>query len=326
MAPPGMFAATNPMHMIVRQLFYRLVFTLKFESFLCMEMISFWLWLEAIGHADFLASVDALDNYHLQSIAMAAKTFVETLRQSSHSTHGSTTQGGYFQQEAVKGIVFYLNNVCFKVLVDMRELAEAKEDTYRLRFTNQQAQQQDRKGKAPMSTKDLLSKIKASYTSTSSHEAGSSSRSQPSPRPLILRDIESPIEQCLSTTYPLATLFESLNIREEESTNAKLLQIQIQHSRVPRDERTLFVTFSNGYPFTADELYEFFIGNFGDVEIITVQESVDPKPPLFAHITFYTQETLFRILGRHRTAKFVIRGKHLWARKFIPKRKKFQKN
>jgi hypothetical protein len=40
-----------------------------------------------------------------------------------------------------------------------------------------------------------------------------------------------------------------------------LLQIQVQQQpAIARDERTLFVTFSNGYPFTADELYEFFEG------------------------------------------------------------------
>ena len=75
--------------------------------------------------------------------------------------------------------------------------------------------------------KDLLSKIKASFTSARSHGEGSSSRSimVPSPKTHILKDIENPIEQCLSSTYPLASLFESLNIREieeeeEEPTDA----------------------------------------------------------------------------------------------------------
>ena len=38
----------------------------------------------------------------------------------------------------------------------------------------------------------------------------------PSPKTHILKDIENPIEQCLSSTYPLASLFETLTIREEE--------------------------------------------------------------------------------------------------------------
>ncbi|RLN36165.1 hypothetical protein C2845_PM03G25520 [Panicum miliaceum] len=275
---PGEFSATSAMHMIVHQLFTRLVFTLQFESSLSMEIISFWLWLEGIGHADFLASIDSLDNYRLHSIASAAKMFIEALRlRSIQSNHRSVDAGGYFRKEAVKGIVFYLNNVCHSVLQDILEVATAKENIYR--HANQ-AQQQYVKGKATMtmSTKDLLSKIKASFTSARSHGEGSSSRS---------------------------------------------IMIQMpQQPNVPRDERTLFVTFSNGYPFTADELYEFFIANFGDVEVISVQEPVAPKPPLYAHITFYSQDTLFRVLAGHPRVKFVIRGKHLWARKFVPKRKK----
>jgi hypothetical protein len=37
------------------------------------------------------------------------------------------------------------------------------------------------------------------------------------------------------------------------------MQIMQQLSDVPRDERTLFVTFSNGYPLTKDELHDFFL-------------------------------------------------------------------
>jgi hypothetical protein len=37
------------------------------------------------------------------------------------------------------------------------------------------------------------------------------------------------------------------------------MQIMQQLSDVPRDERTLFVTFSNGYPLNKDELQDFFM-------------------------------------------------------------------
>ncbi|XP_022680002.1 uncharacterized protein LOC101768212 [Setaria italica] len=323
---PGIFSATRSVHMIVRQLFIRLVFSLQFESSLSMEIISFWMWLEGIGHADFLASIDALDNHDLRSIALAAKMLIETLRRNSgHQPNHRSVQGGYFCIEALKGIVLYLNNVCCKVLEDILQVATAKE---RICHRAHQAQpQQNVMARAPMSTRDLLSRIKASYISARSHEAeGSSSRSiMPSPpKTHTLKDIENPIEQCLSS-YPLATLFKSLTITEEEEEEpAADIQIQ-QPPSVPRDERTLFVTFSNGYPFTADELYEFFTRNFGDdVEVISVQEPVAPKPPLYAHITFYNQETLFHILAGRPRVKFVIRGKHLWARKFVPKRKKAQ--
>ncbi|CAN6203580.1 unnamed protein product [Urochloa humidicola] len=322
MAPGDrLFIATSAVHMIVRQLFCRLVFSLEFQSSLSMEIISFWMWLEGMGHADFLASIDALDNHHLRSIASSAKTLIETLRlKSSLSNRSRSVEGGHFCKEAVKGIVFYHNNVCYRVLEDILEVATAKERIYHRAI---QAQQQNvRVRSAPMNTKDILSRIRASYISARSHEEGSSSRSLPSSKPHTLKDIENPIEQCMST-FPLATLFDTLKIKEEKEEQAD--DAIEQQPTVPRDERTLFVTFSNGYPFTADELYEFFSGNFGDdVEVIRVQEPDEHRPPLFAHITFYSQETLYRVLGGHLRVKFVIRGKHLWARKFVPKRKKAQ--
>jgi hypothetical protein len=150
---PGIFSATRSVHMIVRQLFIRLVFTLQFESSLSMEIISFWMWLEGIGHADFLASIDALDNHQLRSIALAAKTLIETTlrlnaassRHHQQPNHRSVVQqqgGGSFCREALKGIVFYLNNVCSKVLEDVLEVATAKE-RFCQRASQAQQQQQN---------------------------------------------------------------------------------------------------------------------------------------------------------------------------------------
>ncbi|WVZ62694.1 hypothetical protein U9M48_012408 [Paspalum notatum var. saurae] len=314
---PNLFNASGSIHMIVRQLFVRLVFSLQMESSLSMQIISYWLWLEGNGHSDFLARIDLFDNYHLREVALAAKLCIEDLYLKSSQSNHRSVQGECFHKEVVKGISFYLNNICFKAIADILQIVEAKEHIYH----SNQVQQQNMKGKAPMSTKDLLSKIKASFTRTQSLEEGTSSQSMVTPKTHTCKNINNPIDQCLST-YPLANLFDSLNIKEEP-TDAVQMQ---QRSRVPRDERTLFVTFSNGYPFTKEELYDFFMGNFGDVEIISVEEPVERRPPLYAHITFFTQETIFRILGQNPRIKFVIRGKHLWARQFVPKRKKTRKN
>lgn len=53
--------------------------------------------------------------------------------------------------------------------------------------------------------------------------------------------------------HPNTFVKSSLNI------NIYFLQITQQHYDVPQDERTLFVTFSNGYPFSKEELYNFFM-------------------------------------------------------------------
>ncbi|XP_048573653.1 uncharacterized protein LOC125554056 [Triticum urartu] len=119
------------------------------------------------------------------------------------------------------------------------------------------------------------------------------------------------------STSRLAALLDKLSLRENHNDT-----ITQQLSDIPPDERTLFVTFSNGYPLTKDELHEFFMRHYGDIEEISVEEPVESRPPLYAHVTFYSQMTLFRVLDGNRRVKFMTRGKHLWARQYVPKKKK----
>ncbi|KAJ3704466.1 hypothetical protein LUZ61_008171 [Rhynchospora tenuis] len=89
------------------------------------------------------------------------------------------------------------------------------------------------------------------------------------------------------------------------------------------DERTLFVTFSNGSPLTADELLQFFVRlYYDDVESIYIEEPPTTRDPQYAHVTFYHQESVEFVLGGHAKVKFKVKGKHLWARRFIPRRQR----
>uniref|UniRef100_A0A452XTP6 RRM domain-containing protein n=1 Tax=Aegilops tauschii subsp. strangulata TaxID=200361 RepID=A0A452XTP6_AEGTS len=163
----------------------------------------------------------------------------------------------------------------------------------------------------PNSSKHLLTKIKALYANTPKHHGeGTSSRNIHAQTSHVLRhDYQS--------TSRLAALLDKLSLRENHND-----AITQQLSDIPPDERTLFVTFSNGYPLTKDELHDFFMRHYGDIEEITVEEPIESRPPLYAHVTFYSQMTLFRVLDGNRRVKFMTRGKHLWARQYVPKKKK----
>jgi hypothetical protein len=65
----------------------------------------------------------------------------------------------------------------------------------------------------------------------------------------------------------------------------------------------------------------FYHRHYGDVEEITVEEPIGNKQPLYAHVIFYSQVTLFRVLDGNLRVKFMTRGKHLWARQYVPKKK-----
>lgn len=90
---------------------------------------------------------------------------------------------------------------------------------------------------------------------------------------------------------------------------------------VPADDRTLFVTFSKGYRVEEWEVREFFSMAYGDcIEALYMQEVQPSEQALFARIVFHKVSTIDMILRGASKAKFAINGKHVWARKFVPKR------
>ncbi|CAL0330281.1 unnamed protein product [Lupinus luteus] len=98
---------------------------------------------------------------------------------------------------------------------------------------------------------------------------------------------------------------------------------EINEEQVPADERTLFLTFSKGYPVTEREVEEFFTMLYGDyVEALYMQEVQQGEQALFARIVFRSATIIDMITSSLRKAKFSINGKHVWARKFVPKNSK----
>lgn len=61
--------------------------------------------------------------------------------------------------------------------------------------------------------------------------------------------------------------------------------------------------------------------HFGSIDIIYMQQVQEGEELLFARIVFVQQETIAIILNGNSKAKFVIDGKHVWARRYIPKKK-----
>ncbi|XP_047079936.1 uncharacterized protein LOC124690619 [Lolium rigidum] len=336
---PNQLNASNSYYVILRELFFRLVVSFQIQSSLSMEIIGFWLWIQGNGQAGFLLRIESFDDNHFHVLASTAKTFVEVLHFEFDDLDDRSAPKSQFQREAIEGISFYLNNVCYKALQVLRE--RAKMDFIHNQMTDlyQEAYGEfmnDRvpissmtdlyKGaygeslydQVPLSSKHLLTRIKALYANTQkNHGEGTSSRQMHvQTSHMLLQDIKEEVYECQSPSR-LVTLLDNLSLREKHHD-----AIMQQLSDVPRDERTLFVTFSNGYPLNKDELQDFFMRHYGDIEEISVEEPIEKRQPLYAHVTFYSQVTLFRVLDGNRRVKFMTRGKHLWARQFVPKKNK----
>ncbi|CAH9109556.1 unnamed protein product [Cuscuta epithymum] len=86
------------------------------------------------------------------------------------------------------------------------------------------------------------------------------------------------------------------------------------------DERTIFLTFSKGYPISEQEVADFFSRKFGDsIESIQMQEVASGEQVLYAKLVARSLGALDTVVRGGR-AKYNINGKHVWARKYIKKK------
>ncbi|KAK4766216.1 hypothetical protein SAY87_007858 [Trapa incisa] len=90
---------------------------------------------------------------------------------------------------------------------------------------------------------------------------------------------------------------------------------------IPPDDRTIFLTFSKGYPISEDQVRHFFIRKLGNCfEAIYMQGVSSPsEQPLYARLVVRPDQTIHVVLNGKSKVKFVINGKHLWGRKYLKK-------
>ncbi|KAL0735955.1 hypothetical protein Bca4012_012165 [Brassica carinata] len=92
--------------------------------------------------------------------------------------------------------------------------------------------------------------------------------------------------------------------------------------------RTVFLTFSRGYPVSQAEVHAYFTRRFGEIiEAIKMGGAGGDGQTLYATMELTCASYVPEILsqGVYRT-KYSINGKHVWARKFIPSHKKSSKS
>ncbi|KAF8021912.1 hypothetical protein BT93_G2144 [Corymbia citriodora subsp. variegata] len=91
-------------------------------------------------------------------------------------------------------------------------------------------------------------------------------------------------------------------------------------AEVPPDERTIFLTFSKGYPIPENEVREYFTRRFGNfIEELHTQEVLPEEQALYARLVVRPASLIDTILTGGSKAKFTINGKHVWARRYVRK-------
>ncbi|KAL5216114.1 hypothetical protein ABZP36_007515 [Zizania latifolia] len=84
--------------------------------------------------------------------------------------------------------------------------------------------------------------------------------------------------------------------------------------------RSLFITFSKGFPLTREEIKEYFTERWGDcLEKVMMEKTPAGKPPTYGRIVFLRAPVASAVLGGQRLVKLVVNGRQLWARKYVPR-------
>ncbi|KAK4727096.1 hypothetical protein R3W88_032013 [Solanum pinnatisectum] len=93
---------------------------------------------------------------------------------------------------------------------------------------------------------------------------------------------------------------------------------RMKGNNVPYEQRSMFLTFSRGYPVLEWEIRELFTSYIGDnIESIIMQDVKSNEQALYARIVFVTPEIVESILKDESKVKFSINGKHVWMRKYV---------
>nr|CAD1835082.1 unnamed protein product [Ananas comosus var. bracteatus] len=89
---------------------------------------------------------------------------------------------------------------------------------------------------------------------------------------------------------------------------------------MPDDCRSMFITFSKGNPLRRDEIVEYFTERWGDcIERVMMERTPPGVTPMYGRIVFTGESFIGLVLNGERLVKFMINGRQLWARKYVPR-------
>ncbi|KAL2344679.1 hypothetical protein Fmac_005964 [Flemingia macrophylla] len=117
-------------------------------------------------------------------------------------------------------------------------------------------------------------------------------------------------------------LFGTFDIPTDDTINLDLSDEKIWMGNGPcddvtDDDKSMFLTFSKGFPVSEFEVKQLFTRSYGDcVQSLTMGNAIVNNQSLFAMMILKSVRTVDQILNGRRVAKLQINGKHIWVQFF----------
>ncbi|XP_020549517.1 uncharacterized protein LOC105161926 isoform X2 [Sesamum indicum] len=317
-----------------RELYIILVRDLCRNPSECLQIMGLWLWLERGGICNVISKILSLTPYMINGLADEALTCLSLINNqfpvSSEAadiplTHSLVKTGislQYFLEN--RRTVFHevqslVSDVYIPALSDIMEIA--RHGGFGESSTQNEVNTPIAASVPSASQTRVLPSTANQTTATPSSAnqtvATPSSANQTSAIPSSANQtpvIPSSANQTRSLSSLVDSLVRSLsNLSIEGETRSR-------GNENPKYARTMFATFSKGYPVSETEVRQFFTRMFGNcIESFHMQEVGPDEQALYARIVFHRPSFIQVILNGDTKAKFTINGKHVWMRQFIPR-------
>lgn len=255
-------------HSPERFLYMKMVFHIGINPNLSMEILAFWMWLEEVGHPNITWKIaefsdDAIRVVTFDSIKCIAgfpdltdpSSLTNDSPAATFSIEDSPINLAFVnnrRQQALRGISSTLNNVCVKIFTDLLDLSLAIKNTESLTSPPHLIREGSCSGEGSNSQGLKIGRNpNRSINSSATNNADSL-------QTLLVDDRKN----SLHLHTPPMTISCTINegyLRHKSELNPLAVSWTLpMQMEVPQDERTLFVTFSNGHPLKEEELREFF--------------------------------------------------------------------
>ncbi|KAK4252975.1 hypothetical protein QN277_010819 [Acacia crassicarpa] len=292
----------NQFHSIDRILFTRLLVSLGREANEAMQVMAYLIWLEKMSRDFRLVSklLDASDFllHELVNEVVLALVCIETdqfprdsnvlkdLRLTQSVTHTSITIPYLLQNRVaiIQAITKIINDVCIKAFTDIVQKVEGEKAEIKRSLMN------------PM--------VQPVYFDCTDH--------------VVPRHNNTIANWC---RYEPESNHHQVMV-SDVLKGSELMSTSGARRNVPPDERTIFLTFSKGYPISEAEVRDYFSRRYGDmIEEVYMQEAGMLEQALYARLVVRGNAThlIESVLEGKGKVKFSINGKHVWARKYVRK-------